>query len=273
MGCVYSMQKDNLSQPLWKVILQRLRALSIREPHLVYHRSPSIKFACAYLLQSGSAHAYHEHVCWLVSYMFTTHYVESVQIRSYFWSKFSCIRTEYGDLLTELFLVRIFLYSIQIQGNSGQKWLRIWTHFMQWLHMWMKFTPLLWEFSQVGDLTIKVDITDPIYWRISLWGVPITIFRSGSLTLYSRCIRMGAGRVVGARTKGTLTLLLFKMNNAARKPNSFPNLSMLLINHLVYIWSGFLTLKSLRTRIIIFEAQTWKKLKTLKLGQNVAGSL
>ena len=124
MGCVYSMQKDNLSQPpLWKVILQRLRALSIREPHLVYHRSPSIKFACAYLLQSGSAHAYHEHVCWLVSYMFTTHYVESVQIRSYFWSKISCIRTEYGDLLTDLFLVHIFLIQskyrkIRARNNS-----------------------------------------------------------------------------------------------------------------------------------------------------------
>ena len=28
----------------------------------------------------------------------TTHCVKSVQIRSYFWSLFSCIRTEYGDL-------------------------------------------------------------------------------------------------------------------------------------------------------------------------------
>ena len=27
------------------------------------------------------------------------HCVKSVQIRSYFWSVFSCIRTEYGDLL------------------------------------------------------------------------------------------------------------------------------------------------------------------------------
>ena len=28
-----------------------------------------------------------------------THYVKSVQIRSFFWSVYSCIRTEYGDLL------------------------------------------------------------------------------------------------------------------------------------------------------------------------------
>ena len=31
------------------------------------------------------------------------HYVKSVQIRSFFWSIFSCIRTENGDLYSELF--------------------------------------------------------------------------------------------------------------------------------------------------------------------------
>ena len=54
------------------------------------------------------------------------HCVKSVQIRSSFWSVFSCIWTEYGDLLrkcsdTELFLVRIFLYSDWIQENTDQK--------------------------------------------------------------------------------------------------------------------------------------------------------
>ena len=49
------------------------------------------------------------------------HCVKSVQIRSYFWSVFSCIRPEYEISLrekctnTELFLVRIFLYSAWIQ--------------------------------------------------------------------------------------------------------------------------------------------------------------
>ena len=36
--------------------------------------------------------------------------VKSIQIQSYFWSVFSCIRTEYGEIKcpnTELFLVRI----------------------------------------------------------------------------------------------------------------------------------------------------------------------
>ena len=33
---------------------------------------------------------------------FPYHFVKRVQIRSYFWSVFSCIRTEYGDLLFSL---------------------------------------------------------------------------------------------------------------------------------------------------------------------------
>ena len=47
------------------------------------------------------------------------HCVKSVQIRSFFWSVFSCIRTEYGDLL------RKSPYSVQIQENTDQKKLRI----------------------------------------------------------------------------------------------------------------------------------------------------
>ena len=53
------------------------------------------------------------------------HYVKSVQIRSFFWSVFSCIRTEYGDLL------RKSLYSVKIQENADQKKLLIWTLFTQ----------------------------------------------------------------------------------------------------------------------------------------------
>ena len=51
------------------------------------------------------------------------HYVKSVQIRSIFWSVFSCIRTEYG------YLLRKSPYSVRIQGNTDQKKLRIWTLF------------------------------------------------------------------------------------------------------------------------------------------------
>ena len=53
------------------------------------------------------------------------HCVKSVQIRSFFWSVFSCIRTGYGDLL------RKPPYPVRIQENTDQKKLRIWTLFTQ----------------------------------------------------------------------------------------------------------------------------------------------
>ena len=49
------------------------------------------------------------------------HCVKSVQMRNFFWSAVSCIRTEYGDL------PRKSPYSVQIQENTYQKKLRIWT--------------------------------------------------------------------------------------------------------------------------------------------------
>ena len=50
---------------------------------------------------------------------------KSVQIRSFFWSVFSCIRTEYGDLRSKS------PYSVQMQENTDQKKPRIWTLFTQ----------------------------------------------------------------------------------------------------------------------------------------------
>ena len=45
----------------------------------------------------------------------TNHCMKIVQTRCSFWSAFSCIRTEYGDLL------RKSSYSVQIQENTDQK--------------------------------------------------------------------------------------------------------------------------------------------------------
>ena len=53
------------------------------------------------------------------------HCAKSVQIRSGFWSVFSRIRTEYGEIL------RISLHSIRMRENMDQKSLRIWTLFKQ----------------------------------------------------------------------------------------------------------------------------------------------
>ena len=57
------------------------------------------------------------------------HCVKRVQIRSFFWSVFSRIRTEYGEIL------RISPYSVWMRGNTDQKKLRILTHFTQWRSM------------------------------------------------------------------------------------------------------------------------------------------
>ena len=51
--------------------------------------------------------------------------VKNDQMRSFFWSVFSCFRTEYGDLL------RKSPYSVRTQENTDQKKLRIWIIFTQ----------------------------------------------------------------------------------------------------------------------------------------------
>ena len=58
--------------------------------------------------------------------------MKSVQIRSFFWSVFSCIRTEYGKIL------RISPYSARMRGTTDQKKLRTWALFRQcqWWYFW-----------------------------------------------------------------------------------------------------------------------------------------
>ena len=57
--------------------------------------------------------------------MTVTQCLKSVQIRSFFWSVFSRIRTEYKEIL------RISSYSVRMRENTDQKKLRIWTLFTQ----------------------------------------------------------------------------------------------------------------------------------------------
>ena len=51
--------------------------------------------------------------------------MKSVQIRSFFWSIFSRIRTKYGEIRS------IPPYSVRMRGNTDQEKLRIWTLFTQ----------------------------------------------------------------------------------------------------------------------------------------------
>ena len=65
-----------------------------------------LKLYHASTLDNGEYYIHNKHV---------RHCVKSAQIRSYFWSVFSCIRIEYGDLRSKS------PYSIQIQENTDQK--------------------------------------------------------------------------------------------------------------------------------------------------------
>ena len=60
------------------------------------------------------------------------HSVKSVQIRGFFWSVFSCIRTEFEDIRSKS------SYSVQIHENTDQKKLFIWTLFTQWMFLYFK---------------------------------------------------------------------------------------------------------------------------------------
>ena len=53
------------------------------------------------------------------------HCAKSVQIRSYFWSVFSCIRTKYGKIWS------ISPQPVRMWENTDQKLRRIWTLFTQ----------------------------------------------------------------------------------------------------------------------------------------------
>ena len=58
-------------------------------------------------------------------YLDYSHWMKSVQIRSFFRSVFTRFRAEYGDLL------RKSLYSVRMRENMDQKKLHIWTLFTQ----------------------------------------------------------------------------------------------------------------------------------------------
>ena len=60
--------------------------------------------------------------------------MKSVQIRSFFWYVFSCIRTEYGALRSKS------SYSIRIRENMDQKKLCIWIIFTQWTFFRLHFS-------------------------------------------------------------------------------------------------------------------------------------
>ena len=73
------------------------------------------------------------HICFFID-----HCVKSVQVRSFFWSVVSRIRTKYGEIRS------IFPYLVQIRENTDQEKLRIWTLFAQWILLCILLF-LLWQ--------------------------------------------------------------------------------------------------------------------------------
>ena len=82
----------------------------------------------------------------------------------FFWSVFSCIRTEYGDLWSK------FPYSVRIQ-ESGPEKLRIWTLFTQWKRKGLKFHPKWLRPNPVSDKTER-KVVFKTYKGIKTKGLP-----------------------------------------------------------------------------------------------------
>ena len=70
---------------------------------------------CAVFVLKLYSHINIYKVTFFIQIISTIHCLKSVQIRSYFWSIFSRIRTEYREILG------IFPYSVRMQENTDQK--------------------------------------------------------------------------------------------------------------------------------------------------------
>ena len=91
----------------------------------------SISWSSAYKLLANDTsffsvvHYLQRTLIFLIQMIAENHWVKSFQIRGFFLSVFSCIRTEYRDLR-----------STDIQENTDLKKLRIWTLFTQLISQW-----------------------------------------------------------------------------------------------------------------------------------------
>ena len=97
------------------------------------------------------------------------HYVKSVQIRSFFLSVFSCIRTECRDLRGKS------TYSIRIQENKDQKTLRIWTLLRSDYFSYIPGMPLLE--IEVGQQSLT-NLTELEHGKQAVCGPKLTLNKS-----------------------------------------------------------------------------------------------
>ena len=85
-----------------------------------------------------------------------------VQIRSFFWSVFSHIRAEYGQILC------ISPYSVQMRENADQKKLRIWTVFTQWaFYRFLILSVTLTVNTWITSTSPLFEVASPLYFHLS----------------------------------------------------------------------------------------------------------
>ena len=109
------------------------------------------------------------------------HYVKSVQIRSFFWSVFSCIRTEYGELLHKS------TYSFQIQENTDQRKLRIRTLFTQCMRQLLAMTKILLGWQNRLKLFLKLNPYSLILLEVSRKELSPQVSQKSLKTCKSNC--------------------------------------------------------------------------------------
>ena len=104
--------------------------------------------------------------------------MKSVQIRSFFWSAFSRIWTEYGELRS------ISLYSVRMRENTDRKNLRIWTLFTQCLRKRMSMK------GSADELIINglKKICGEFCWRKSFFNLETDLFSNALMGLLSKCL-------------------------------------------------------------------------------------
>ena len=132
-------------KPNGKISTERVKVFSVVWEKALFYREVVICFLINNLFRDVFQTS---RVIDLIRY----HCVKSVQIRSFYWSLISRIRTKNGEIL------RISPYSVQMQEIADQKKLRIWTHFTQrtlcetpmlkkYLSSWKRYF-LVWQFIE-----------------------------------------------------------------------------------------------------------------------------
>ena len=129
--------------------------------------------------------------------------MKSVQIQSFFWSVFFCIRTEYGDLLCKS------PYSVWIREKTDKKKLRTWKLFTQCNAKWWFLNVYCSSYSCKQRFFFYIDVVSGCFTHIVLtWST--CQYLSGS------CLKWVRFRVALQYVLRSWKFLLFIIFNQAK---------------------------------------------------------